>query len=56
MAYLNGLTEIGFELGFIYVMDRGYIDLARLDCIHPARVFYPGEPRAVDDASHLRCD
>lgn len=55
VVHVDGLAEIVPESECVYVMGRGYADLARLDYIHPASVFELGEPGAVGDASHLRC-
>ncbi|MBC2600644.1 IS4 family transposase, partial [Puniceicoccus vermicola] len=64
---VNVLDQIVFESGSIYVMDRGYVDFARLYRIHQAgaffvtraksnMAFYVSESRPVDKAIGLRCD
>jgi hypothetical protein len=61
------LDQIAFESGSIYVMDRGYVDFARLHRIHQAgsffvtraksnMAFYVSESRPVDKTIGLRCD
>jgi hypothetical protein len=61
------LDQIAFEAGSIYVIDRGYLDFARLFRIDNAKAyfvirsktntrFYVLESRAVDKATGLRCD
>ena len=61
------LDQIAFEPGSIYVIDRGYLDFARLFGIDSAKAyfvirsksntrFYVLESRAVDKATGLRCD
>lgn len=41
------------EAGAIYVMDRGYIDYARLHCLHQAAAFFVVRARANLDARRL---
>lgn len=64
---VNILDDIAFEPGSIYVMDRGYVDFARLHRIHEAgaffvtraksnMAFYVSKSRTVDKSSGLRCD
>jgi len=64
---VNVLDDIPLESGSIYVMDRGYVDFARLYRIHQAGAFfvtraksnmtyYVGESRFVDKTIGLRCD
>ena len=64
---VNILDDIAFEPGSIYVMDRGYVDFARLYRIHQAgaffvtraksnMAFYVSESRPVDKTTGLRCD
>jgi len=64
---INVLDDIPLESGSIYVMDRGYVDFARLYRIHQAGAFfvtraksnmtyYVGESRFVDKTIGLRCD
>jgi len=61
------LDRIAFEPGSFYVMDRGYVDFARLFAIHNARAFFVIRARAnlrfrcvasqpVDHDAGLRCD
>jgi transposase len=64
---INALDWIIFEAGAFYVMDRGYVDFARLDRIHTALAFfviraksnmryYVRESRQVDKSTGLRAD
>jgi len=64
---VNILDEITPQPGSIYVMDRGYVDFARLHRLHDAKAyfvvraktnlsFYVVESRPVDRSSGLRCD
>jgi DDE family transposase/uncharacterized protein DUF4372 len=64
---VNILDELPIEAGAIYIMDRGYLDFARLARIARAGAFfviraksnlkfYVVESRAVDKTSGLRCD
>lgn len=64
---VNALDWIIFEAGAFYVMDRGYVDFARLDRIHTALAFfvtrakinmsyYVRESRPVDKSAGLRSD
>jgi IS4 transposase len=61
------LDEIPVYPGSYYVMDRGYLDFARLHRLHKAGAFfvtrlksntryYVAESRPVDQATGLRCD
>jgi len=61
------LDRIVFEAGGIYVMDRGYLDFARLFRIHMEKAFFVIrsksntryhvlESRPVDKSTGLRCD
>jgi hypothetical protein len=61
------LDEIPISAGSYYVMDRGYLDFARLHRLHLAGAFfvtrfksntrfYVSESRPVDEATGLRCD
>lgn len=61
------LDQIAFEPGSFYVMDRGYVDFARLFTIHNAQAFFVIRAKAnlryrcleslpVDRTSGLRCD
>ncbi len=64
---VNVLDQIPFEAGSFYVMDRGYIDFARLYRLHQAQAFYVIRAksnlqyrrlysRPVDKTTGLRCD
>jgi len=64
---VNILDDLLIEPGAYYVMDRGYVDFARLYAIHQRRAFFLTrakvnldchriESRPVDKASGLRCD
>jgi hypothetical protein len=64
---VNILDRIAFEAGSFYVMDRGYIDFARLHNLHQAQAFFVVRAksnlqfrrvysRPVDKATGLRCD
>lgn len=64
---VNALDQIAFEPGSIYVMDRGYVDFARLYRIDQTRAFfvtraksnmafYVSQSRAIDKTTGLRCD
>src|SRR5690606_35372733 len=64
---VNILDEITPQPGSIYVMDRGYVDFARLHRLHDAKAyfvvraktnlsFYVVESRPADRSSGLRCD
>ena len=37
---VNILDELGFEPGAFYIFDRGYLDFARLHCIHRSGAFF----------------
>jgi hypothetical protein len=61
------LDQIAFEPGSFYVMDRGYVDFARLFTIHNAQAFFVIRAKAnlryrcltsapVDRSTGLRCD
>lgn len=64
---VNILDQIAFEAGSFYVMDRGYIDFARLHVLHQAQAFFVTRAksnlqfrrvysRPVDKTTGLRCD
>ena len=64
---VNILDELTFEPGAIYLMDRGYLDYARLYRIHQERAFFVTRAksnsnfrrvysRPVDKSTGLRCD
>jgi len=61
------LDRIAFEPGSFYVMDRGYVDFARLFAVHNAQAFFVVRAKAnlrhrclashpVDRSTGLRCD
>jgi len=64
---VNILDELFFEAGSFYLVDRGYVDFARLYGIHQHRAFFIIRAKsnlqfrrvyshAVDKATGLRCD
>jgi hypothetical protein len=64
---VNILDQMVFEAGSFYVMDRGYIDFARLHVLHQAQSFFVTRAKSnlqyrrvyshpVDKATGLRCD
>ena len=64
---VNILDELVPEAGSIYIMDRGYLDFARLYALHQSASFFVVRARAdtrlrrlystpVDKSSGLRCD
>ncbi len=64
---LTLFDRIAFEPGSFYIMDRGYVDFARLYAIHSAQAFFVIRAKAnlrhrclasqpVDKSSGLRCD
>jgi len=64
---LTLLDHIAFEPGSFYVMDRGYVDFARLYAIHNAQAFFVIRAKAnlryrcvasqpIDRSTGLRCD
>lgn len=64
---MSWLDEVPLEAGSYYVMDRGYLDLQRLQRFHregaffvirerPDISFYVAESRPVDRMTTLRCD
>ncbi len=64
---VNILDQIAFEAGSFYVMDRGYIDFARLYVLHQAQAFFVTRAKSnlqyrrvyshpVDKTTGLRCD
>ena len=64
---VNILDRIAFEAGSIVVMDRGYIDFARLHALHLAQAFFVTRAKSnlqyrrvyshpVDKTTGLRCD
>jgi hypothetical protein len=64
---VNVLDQMIFEAGSFYVMDRGYVDFARLYTLHQAQAFFVIRAksnlqyrrvysRPVDKSTGLRCD
>ncbi|MCB1795540.1 MAG: IS4 family transposase [Candidatus Competibacteraceae bacterium] len=61
---VNMLDRLAFEAGCFYVMDRGYVDFARLYRLHLALAFFVIRAKsnlrvyshAIDKATGLRCD
>ena len=64
---VNILDQMAFEAGSFYVMDRGYIDFARLYVLHQAQAFFVTRAKSnlqyrrvyshpVDKTTGLRCD
>jgi hypothetical protein len=64
---VNILDQIAFEAGSFYVMDRGYIDFARLRGLHQAQAFFVVRAKSnlqfrrvyshpIDKETGLRCD
>ena len=64
---VNILDQMTFEAGSFYVMDRGYIDFARLFGLHQAQAFFVTRAKSnlqyrrvyshpVDKSTGLRCD
>jgi hypothetical protein len=64
---VNILDQIAFEAGSFYIMDRGYIDFARLHGLHQAQAFFVVRAKSnlqfervysrfVDKTTGLRCD
>ena len=64
---VNILDQLAFEAGAFYVMDRGYIDFARLYVLHAAQAFFVTRAKSnlqcrrvyshpVDKSTGLRCD
>ena len=64
---VNILDQIAFEAGSFYIMDRGYIDFARLHGLHQAQAFFVVRAKSnlqfervyshpIDKTSGLRCD
>lgn len=64
---VNILDELSFESGAIYIMDRGYLDFARLHNIQSSSAFFVTRAkknfqfsrqysRPVDKSTGLRCD
>ena len=64
---VNILDQLAFEAGSFYVMDRGYIDFARLKVLHQAQAFFVTRAKSnlqyrrvyshpIDKTTGLRCD
>ena len=64
---VNILDQMAFEAGSFYIMDRGYIDFARLYVLHQAQAFFVTRGKSnlqyrrvyshpVDKTTGLRCD
>jgi hypothetical protein len=64
---VNILDQIAFEAGSFYIMDRGYVDFARLYVLHQAQAFFVTRAKSnlqfrrvyshpVDKSTGLRCD
>ena len=64
---VNILDQLAFEAGSFYVMDRGYIDFARLYGLHQAQAFFVTRAKSnlqyrrvyshpIDKTTGLRCD
>jgi hypothetical protein len=64
---VNILDRMAFEAGSFYIMDRGYLDFARLHGLHQAQAFFVVRAKSntqlqrvysrhVDKATGLRCD
>ena len=64
---VNILDQMVFEAGSFYIMDRGYVDFARLYVLHQAQAFYVTRAKSnlqyrriyshpVDKTTGLRCD
>ncbi len=64
---VNILDQMVFEAGSFYIMDRGYIDFARLYALHQAQAFFVTRAKSnlqyrrvyshpVDKTTGLRCD
>ena len=64
---VNILDQLAFEAGSFYVMDRGYIDFARLYILHQAQAFFVTRAKSnlqyrrvyshpIDKTTGLRCD
>lgn len=64
---VNVLDEIPFEAGSFYIMDRGYLDFARLHSLHQAQAFFVIRAKSntqfrrlyshpIEKGTGLRCD
>jgi len=64
---VNVLDQIAFEAGSFYILDRGFLDFARLHALHLAQAFFVTRAKsntqyrrlyshAIDKACGLRCD
>ena len=67
LADVNILDQIAFEAGSFYVMDRGYVDFARLYALYQAQAFFVIRAKRnlqfrrvyshpIDKMTGLRCD
>lgn len=50
---VNVLDLLAFEAGAFYVMDRGYVDFARLYALHQARAFFVTRAKSPMDARRV---
>ncbi len=50
---VNVLDMLGFEAGAFYVMDRGYVDFARLYAMHQAGAFFVTRAKSPMDARRV---
>ena len=50
---VNVLDMLAFEAGAFYVMDRGYVDFARLHALHQAGAFFVTRAKAPMDARRV---
>ena len=48
---VNVMDDLVIEPGAFYLMDRGYLDFARLFAIHQAQAFFAPEPRATPSSN-----
>ena len=64
---VNILDEIPIETGAVYIMDRGYVDFARLYRVHQSAAFFVTRAKsnfrfqrlysqAIDKSTGLQCD
>ena len=67
LADVNILDQIAYDAGSFYVMDRGYVDFARLHTLHQAQAFFVIRAKRnlqfrrvysypIDKMTGLRCD
>ena len=50
---VNVLDQLAFEAGAFYVMDRGYVDFARLHALHQAGAFFVTRAKSPMDARRV---